>query len=59
MGVRFRVSPDAFFQVNSKAAEALYSTINELTTTVSGKEPVVYGKVWYSDATLCEHFFCE
>ncbi|XP_070573443.1 tRNA (uracil-5-)-methyltransferase homolog A-like isoform X2 [Ptychodera flava] len=37
--MKFRISPDAFFQVNTKAAELLYSTIQELsgagkTTTV-------------------------
>ena len=46
LGVRFRVSPDAFFQVNSKAAEVLYSTIGELIAadaTVKEEPPIIYG----------------
>ena len=43
LGMRFRVSPDAFFQVNTAAAEVLYSTIKELTTSKIQK-PVIYGQ---------------
>jgi len=30
MGLKFRISPEAFFQVNTKAAEILYESALEL-----------------------------
>ncbi|XP_067852899.1 tRNA (uracil-5-)-methyltransferase homolog B isoform X2 [Heptranchias perlo] len=30
MGLKFRISPDAFFQVNSEGAEVLYQTVHDL-----------------------------
>ena len=29
--MRFRISPDAFFQVNTRATEVLYSLVRELS----------------------------
>jgi tRNA/tmRNA/rRNA uracil-C5-methylase (TrmA/RlmC/RlmD family) len=43
LGMRFRISPDAFFQVNTAAAEVLYSTVKELATSKIQK-PVIYGQ---------------
>ena len=40
--MRFRISPDAFFQVNTPAAEVVYSLVKELCTTE--KPPVIYGQ---------------
>lgn len=31
MGLTFRISPDAFFQVNTSAAEVLYQTVGDLS----------------------------
>ena len=40
--MRFRISPDAF-QVNTVAAEVLYSTVKELATSKIQK-PIIYGQ---------------
>ena len=45
LGVTFRVSPDSFFQINSKATEVLYSTVGELVGQGHHDNlPIVYGK---------------
>lgn len=41
LGMRFRISPDAFFQVNVPAAEVVYSLVQELSTTE--KPSIIYG----------------
>ena len=41
--MQFQISPDAFFQVNTAAAEVLYSTVKELATSKIQK-PVIYGQ---------------
>ncbi len=50
LGVTFRVSPDSFFQVNSKGTEVLYSTVGGLVDQLGhhGNLPVVYGRVKWS-----------
>jgi len=40
LGLRFRISPDAFFQTNTEMAERLYSTASELAG-LSGRERVI------------------
>lgn len=40
--MEFRVSADAFFQINTKAAEVLYRTIGELVAD-EGTDPIIYG----------------
>nr|XP_057915262.1 tRNA (uracil-5-)-methyltransferase homolog B [Doryrhamphus excisus] len=35
LGFRFRISPDAFFQVNQAAAHVLYSTVRDLCVPIS------------------------
>ena len=42
LDMRFRISPDAFFQVNTPAAEVVYSLVQELCTTE--KPSVIYGQ---------------
>lgn len=42
-GLKFRISPDAFFQVNTKAAEKLFDVITELCSSPN-VPPVIYGK---------------
>ncbi|XP_076830179.1 tRNA (uracil-5-)-methyltransferase homolog B [Brachyhypopomus gauderio] len=37
LGLKFRISPDSFFQVNRSAAEALYKTLAELNKTCAEK----------------------
>ncbi|XP_064391764.1 tRNA (uracil-5-)-methyltransferase homolog A-like [Halichondria panicea] len=41
LGLRFRISPDAFFQVNSPGAEVLYSRVGELCAS-NTSHPIVY-----------------
>lgn len=36
LGFKFRISPDAFFQVNQSAAEMLYSTVRDLCVPKGG-----------------------
>ena len=44
MDLKFRISPAAFFQVNTAAAQVLYSVIRELITSGEVEEnPVIYG----------------
>lgn len=38
MGFRFRISPDAFFQVNQSAAEVLYGTVRDLCAPNKGED---------------------
>jgi tRNA (uracil-5-)-methyltransferase len=42
--MKFRVSPDSFFQVNTPASEVLYNVISDNITTASHTLPVLYGK---------------
>lgn len=44
-GLKFRISPEAFFQVNTPATEVLYSTIADLVSGSSGSPPppTLYG----------------
>nr|XP_043901222.1 tRNA (uracil(54)-C(5))-methyltransferase homolog-B isoform X1 [Solea senegalensis] len=37
LGFKFRISPDAFFQVNQAAAEVLYGTVRDLCTPNTGQ----------------------
>ena len=54
--MKFRISPDAFFQVNTAAAEILYSTIKELATSHIQK-PVIYGQFEADrDSAVITHF---
>ena len=43
MGLKFRISPDAFFQVNTAAAEVLYTIVKEMAESDLHK-PLVYGQ---------------
>ncbi|KAJ8361655.1 hypothetical protein SKAU_G00181800 [Synaphobranchus kaupii] len=40
LGLRFRISPDAFFQVNTAGAEVLYNSIRELCALEDGGKAV-------------------
>ncbi|XP_077468829.1 tRNA (uracil-5-)-methyltransferase homolog B [Stigmatopora argus] len=39
LGFNFRISPDAFFQVNHSAAQVLYATIRDFCAPVSDSDP--------------------
>lgn len=42
LGLKFRISPAAFFQVNTVTAEILYSLIGDLAISHSVKNPLIY-----------------
>ena len=45
LGLKFRISPDSFFQVNTRATEVLYSVVGEMCSGAG--RPVVYGMPAY------------
>lgn len=51
LGLKFRISPDAFFQVNSPAAEVLYSRVGQLCDSTQTTPPVLYGRS-FSDTII-------
>lgn len=45
--MKFRISPAAFFQVNTPACEVLYTVIREVAAVDAVKRPVIYGVCVY------------
>ena len=44
LGMKFRIAPASFFQVNTPACGVLYDIIREAVAPEEGKKPVIYGR---------------
>lgn len=46
LGLKFRISPAAFFQVNTPGCEQLYSLVKDLSLSPDIQHPLIYGIIY-------------